>query len=487
MELKKRLTVLVIVLSLLLLVACRESIVPVTEPPTEAVAQPLESTSGAIVTGENLLNPASLVYVGAFRLPDEGERPLTFAYGGAAMTYNPHGDAQGSHNGFPGSLFVMGHNRMPYNELPDGNQVAEINIPVPKVSALPEDLNQAEFLQPFSDVAVGYFTNLDEIPRAGMQYLSTAATGPLIHLAWGQHMQDGEAADAASHAWFSPDLSQPAPQGPWYIGNQSVYSVNDYLFEIPAAWAEQYTGGRMLATGRFRDGGWSGMGPSLFAYRPWVAPTGEPEPPQTRLSEVVLLQYSSSRHTDRIEKCLEGYQHADEWSGGAWVTTADGRSAVIFVGTKATGDRYWYGYLNPAQPEQPCIEEGLLGQFELCRYADGTPHPQESSLICTAHSSERGWWSSSFSARFILYDPAVLAQVAEGQLEPWEPQPYAWVDIDQNLFRNPDGVEQNMLGTGAQRRHRVGDMAYDRVNGLLYVLELFADGDKPVAHVWSLQ
>jgi hypothetical protein len=35
-------------------------------------------------------------------------------------------------------------------------------------------------------------------------------------------------------------------------------------------------------------------------------------------------------------------------------------------------------------------------------------------------------------------------------------------------------------------RYSVCDVAYDRGNGLLYVLELFADGAKPVVHVWRV-
>jgi hypothetical protein len=99
----------------------------------------------------------------------------------------------------------------------------------------------------------------------------------------------------------------------------------------------------------------------------------------------------------------------------------------------------------------------------------------------------RGWWTDVFSARFILYDPAYLARVAAGQMQPWEPQPYAIVSIDDTLFLNPDGIEPEMLGTRTQRRYRIGDVAYDRANGLLYVLELFAEGAKPVVHVWRVE
>ena len=101
--------------------------------------------------------------------------------------------------------------------------------------------------------------------------------------------------------------------------------------------------------------------------------------------------------------------------------------------------------------------------------------------------SYRGWWSTRFDAQFILYDPAQLAQVAAGAIESWEPQPYASLDIDEYLFLNPAGVEPDMLGTGVQRRYRIGDVAYDRENALLYVLELYADGAKPVVHVWRVE
>ncbi len=90
-------------------------------------------------------------------------------------------------------------------------------------------------------------------------------------------------------------------------------------------------------------------------------------------------------------------------------------------------------------------------------------------------------------AQFILYDPADLARVAAGQMQTWEPQPYASVDIDDYLYLNPAEIEPDMLGAGAQRRYRIGDVAFDRTNGLLYVLELFAEGAKPVVHVWQVE
>ncbi|WP_200284314.1 hypothetical protein [Rhabdochromatium marinum] len=42
------------------------------------------------------------------------------------------------------------------------------------------------------------------------------------------------------------------------------------------------------------------------------------------------------------------------------------------------------------------------------------------------------------------------------------------------------------LGQGDQHRFRIGATAYDWANDLLYVLELYADGAKPVVHVWRV-
>ncbi len=90
-------------------------------------------------------------------------------------------------------------------------------------------------------------------------------------------------------------------------------------------------------------------------------------------------------------------------------------------------------------------------------------------------------------AQLILYDPADLARVTAGLMQTWEPQPYASVDIDDYLYLNPAGIEPDMLGASVQRRYRIGDVAFDRANGLLYVLELFAEGAKPVIHVWQVE
>jgi len=439
--------------------------------------------SGSVSNGE-LVQPSDMHYMGAFRLPGGDTPPLTFAYGGNAMTFNPDGDP-GNSDALPGSLFITGHDRQPYGTLPNGDQVAEVSIPEPIEQNNPVDLPQATFIQEFQDVTAGYFTNMEEIPKVGMQYLNHPDTGALIHLAWGQHLQPQE---EPSHAWFSADLTMPNLQGVWFIGNQNLYSTNGYLFDIPFVWADSYAQGRYLATGRMRDGGQGGMGPTLFAYRPWQEGGSAPAT-GAHLPETTLLLYENAYNTEQIERCMNGYQHPDEWEGGAWITTPSGKSAVLFSGTKSAGDKYWYGYINPAGAQYPCVD-AEVSDFTTCRMADGSACPTEDFSGCCEEGVDcvtyRGWWTTRYDAQMILYNPADLARVAAGEIESWEPQPYAALDIDEYLYLEAPEWDAVSLGWGDQRRNRIGAAAYDRQNGYLYVLELYADGAKPVVHVWQI-
>ena len=146
------------------------------------VASVLVPICGSAIAA-NLVTSADFTYLGAFRLPVGGDRPDTFAYGGNAMTYNPSGDPDGAGDGFPGSLFISGHDRMAYGELPDGGKIAEVGIPRPIRSKSLGKLQRAGFVQKFHDVAKGRFPGLDELPRMALQYLDTPATGPKLHIA----------------------------------------------------------------------------------------------------------------------------------------------------------------------------------------------------------------------------------------------------------------------------------------------------------------
>ena len=61
-------------------------------------------------------------------------------------------------------------------------------------------------------------------------------------------------------------------------------------------------------------------------------------------------------------------------------------------------------------------------------------------------------------------------------MRPYEPQPYATLDIDQHLY----GV------VAGQQKSHLGAACFDRARGYLYVFEPRADGDKSLVHVWAV-
>jgi hypothetical protein len=402
----------------------------------------------------DLLDPADLIYLGAFRLPGESGGS-SWEYSGYAIAYYPLGDQDGPDDGFPGSLFAVGHDHQQY--------VSEISIPQPVISSgkNPQELNTAATIQPFADITDGRFGYL-EIPRAGLEILPPQGEQDewKLYFSWGQHFED---AWNPTHGWSSLNLSAPDPAGPWHVNGFSNYVTNDYLFEIPQAWAATYTPGLRLATGRFRDGVWGGLGPSLIAIGPWL--DGNPPAQGSSLDHAVPLLLYGRQLPGNLEIDISGiepmttFSEPDEWSGGAWLTAGES-SAVIFVGTKAMGNS-WYGFSNgvvyPTSGDPSEV------------YPDVPPWPHD----------QRGWWSDDISAQILFYDPADLAAVATGDLESWQPQPYALLPIDELLF-DPGFNYENY------KRYLLGAAAFDRENGLLYLVERRADGDKSVIHVFRI-
>ncbi|MFQ5420180.1 MAG: hypothetical protein ACE5EY_07440, partial [Anaerolineae bacterium] len=386
----------------------------------------------------------------------EGSGGSSWEYSGYAMAFYPGGDPDGPDDGFPGSLFAVGHD---HHQL-----VSEISIPAPIISAdkNPADLNTAVTRQPFADITDGRFGAL-EIPRAGLAYLPPQGdqSSGKLYFTWGQHFQFER---EPCHGWSELDLSHPETAGLWFVGDYTNYVLNDYLFEIPAEWADAHTPGLRLATGRFRDGLWSGRGPALFAIGPWME--GNPPAPGSRLENVTpLLLYGRPVPDSPEIDVSAGYQMAafaepDEWSGGAWLTAGE-KSAVIFAGTKATGES-WYGFANGVvYPTSGDPDE---------EYPEVPPWPYD----------DRGWWSENIEAQLIFYNPDELAAVARGDMATWDPQPFAVLNLDEYLFDPGFDLERG-------KRYLIGAVAFDRENGRLYIIERMADeNEKSLVHVFQV-
>lgn len=412
-----------------------------------ALAAALLIVSGAAAAHDpaSLIWPEEITYIGAFRVPQETGAGSGWNYGGGGLAYCPGGEPGGPDDGFPGSLFGVGHDTE--------NEVSEISIPVPlnPPDKDPAALNTAAVLQPFASITGGIFTPSDDGAPLHMdlEYLPAKGdqTSEKIYLVWGEHYQFEQ---APSHAWSETCLTAPLTRGPWYIGNYSNFATSDYLFSVPDDWAGAHTGGLSLVTGRFRDGSLGGSGPALFATAPWL--DGDPPAPGTTLDAVVpLLLYEKGYEGSR--RVMAGYTNADEWSGATWIS-AGNRSAVIFTGTRGRGG-WWYGFANGVVwPEEP-------------------PYPP----IPPPPNDDRGWWADGFRAVIAFYDPADLAAVAHGLAAPSRPQPYAEMIIDGYLYDI----------SWAKEKRRVGAAAFDPGSGILYISEFRGDGDLPLIHAWKIR
>lgn len=375
---------------------------------------------------EASLSVESLRYLGAFRLPEDGSREKEmFSYGGEALCYNPAND----------SLFITGHNWYTY--------LAEISIPDIVLSKDVSALNQSERLNGFIDIKGRLFDEWTmEIPRVGMEVV-----GDKLFFCFGEHYE--EDTEKGTHGYT--DLSLSMPSKVCVVGDY-LYATNDYMFAIPKDYIAHF-GGNDLLTGRFRDGGWSGMGPSLFAVSTKDIIDAENN---EKIQAVPLIKYEDSFNGDNGKK-MDNYSHADSWTGGAFVSCEAG-SAILFLGTHGYGNT-WYGFANEVVYPTDGDENAV--------YPDVPDYPYD----------ERGWWNDDFRSCIAFYSIEDIINVFNGQISPADIQPYEFADITKYMLVERDETVMQYLGAAA----------YDQENNRLFLLELMADGDKPVVHVFTFE
>jgi hypothetical protein len=373
---------------------------------------------------DTLINPfRDIVYRGAFELPGpSGSLEYgRWGYGGYGLAYYPLGDPGGSADGYPGSLFGRGH---VYDWA-----MSEISIPEPVVSPDKDrdDLNIATTLQPFTQV---YTLGNDlSMPIGGMAYLPRQGgqTSDKLYTIWGSNYNWEK---IPSHTASELTLDDPQTQGWWYVGDRDghppYYSTAFYLFDIPQAWADEYTGGRMLLTGGTRSGSYNGFGTAMFAIVPWL--DGDPLPFEAELSYTTLVEYGQVTGVNT----QDGREVKDQFHGGAWVTRG-GKTAVTLVGGKAAGEVTYAG----------------------------------------------GYTSSLYWPVFLFYDPADLAAVATGSKVPHEPQPYAMLDVSEYFFS-----ERPVLRGVAYDRARGLIYIYEHIQGdpLIHVFQVAPAPAAPTLH-----
>lgn len=423
-------------------------------PPAPAAAAPGPApdrltTQPTVVSGtpvrhpgplaEGVLLPGDLTYLGAFRPPHVEGLNSSFSYGGAALAYREDGDSDGAEDGFPGSLFLVGH---VYDQ-----QVAEISIPQPVISKHKslDDLSVSNVLQPFGDISDGIRESLSTSESqpyriGGLQVVSSALHWTIFRY------YNVEGYDFWSHGISSLSMRRPVAAGPWHLGpfnsgatEWHAYKNAGFICDAPPSVAERL-GGRTLLSGLQISTGLqtSSQGPALYAYR---LPQGV-APPGTCLDAVPLLWYS-------LEQPLDQHHPADLWTGAAWLELGN-RQSVVFFGRKATGPVY-YGEAHPGN----CFDS-------------------------------KGYHGDPYEAQAVFYRAEDLLDVAAGRRHAFSVQPlYRWTEASVG-----GGLGQYLFPTCHQT---LGGVAYDRRHNRLYIVQKEAGTTHnspyevlPVIHVFHI-
>jgi len=405
---------------------------------------PLTVRTASFQTDGTRIDPSEFVYLGAFRMPED------FAWGGEASAYRVDGDPGGGFDGCPGSLFVTNLNQ------PENGLVGEVSIPAPvpnagSVEALPE----ASILQTPVNIrpaGVNAWEYVD-IWRTGLAYLQDEQR---LYSSWSIHYTVSGEKHATLSACSAGDLSAGPYLGPWYLGAPGTPPIEaqfgSWLCTLPADWAAQHTDDRRLAVGRFRDGGLSGLGPTMYAWEPVGT---SPPAANAQLDFTTLLEYGSVTGTDNYHfpDAVYDYNHADDWRGAQWLTVGS-QSAAAVIGVKAHGDN-WYGYHGEHMPLDWVIADVPMPTFD------------------ETDPDGKGWRAHGLCPTVMLYDVDDLAAVAAGQMESHTPQPYGAVRLDTAIF----------FGTARE----IFSTTWDEVSRLLYVTEFVREAEGMlVMHVYRV-
>lgn len=394
------------------------------------------------VSGDNSIYPSSdFNYLGAFRLPTPPSTNYRWGDRELAGSYYPNGDPGDTHNNaanYPGSLYLMVTEWQNY--FPDRFPV-EISIPTPidEPNKNMNNLNEAIFLQtPGEDITDGEQSNGNYWILGDVEYLPQQAGQTSDYLYWSAYNHyTGYLPSDEQLGYANLDFTNTAKI--WDLSGQDAREYGKYIFEIPSSWADTHSNSQYLLTGYMRHGGGESLGPTAFSYAPWQH--GDPPASSTALGNTELLNYEGNAGGYPYTNILEEASPGDWWGDGAWLEIGDKR-AVMFAGTKS--DRSWNSML--WQYSDPPIDS--------C--GDG-----------------KGYHAWPRYGMLLFYDEDDLAKVADGTMQPHEPQPYVRAQLMGYLYSD------NNNGCPKEYIHAVG---YDRANNLLYLQE----ADTEIVHVFEL-
>lgn len=398
-----------------------------------------------------LISPQGIEYLGAVKLPE------IFSYGGDGLAYNPNGDGgvtgPGSSDGYSGSLFITDIN------IPERGYVAEVSLPAPVISATKnlDEINEVQILQGPVNIRPDNINSWDyvDVWLTGLEYVEEENR---LYNSWAIYY-DVIGDKTASLSCVDANNLGGTKYGAWYFGSANNAQLpidtylNDYLFQVPQYWADANLNGRSLISGRYREGGLSGLGPTFYA----VNAVGNNIPsPNTELPFSTLLQYGAVEGTDNYNypNSMTNYNHADWWKDADWISV-ESQSSIALIGNKALGNN-WYGYNGENMRHDWIIADQPYPEFYL------------------TDPIGKGWKSDTKIPMIALYDPEDLALVANGNKNSFEPQPYSVIRLNENIFWS--------------QNKQINSSEYDHHNNILFITEFDAPSDgRLLIHLFKMK
>lgn len=399
------------------------------------------TTTHSFKGSDRLINPSGFEYLGAIALPED------FSWGGEAIAYHSDG-------GETGTLFVTNVNQ------PENGFVGEVNIPSPVISSQKkiDDLNIAVTLKEPVNIRPSNVNNWEyvDIWRTGLEYIPDERR---LYSSWSIHYTVTEEKHASISCCDTDNLSGSTKYGAWYVGHANAPPIDammsDWLFSTPQSWADAHCAGRNIVVGRCRDGGLSGLGPTMYAF----SKVGDTPPSaNSELEFTTLLEYGPVAGTDNYTypNAMDGYTHSDDWREAVWLT-AGKQNAVAVVGKKGLGHN-WYGYYGEWMHHDWVIAD--------------VPNPEPEFWV--TDPTGKGWRSHNWQPMIIFYNPVDLANAGSGLMNTFEPQPYAALRISSDV----------LFSSHAE----IFSAAFNFQTGLLYVAEMVAESDgRVILHVWKIE
>jgi hypothetical protein len=373
-----------------------------------------------------LVYQSNLQYLGGFRIPQESSSTSNgYNYAGKGLAFNPANN----------SLFIAGYGI--------NNTVGEISIPSSIVNSTNlNNLATASVLQPLvqvlnrvpntSNLGDGSWATKGQIDLGGLSVVN----GQLLGTAYVNYDTSGTTV-VTHYRYDSLNLTTATVEGMFQVGNSGMDAAfyDGYMAPIPANWQSALGASYLTGNSGLAIVGRTSSGPAAFGFDPSTLNISSPS------SATPYVYYPLTNPLGQYGSTSLLFDENTNYSGIFFVP---GSRTVLYFGDAGTNTS-WYG---------------------------------TSSIFTDNNRTGKGAHSGNgdYTYQAWAYDANDLLAVKNGQMQPWQLQPYATWNFD---FPQYEGGKY------------IGGVAFDPATSRLYITQLGADTQAaytylPVVQVYQL-